>query len=164
MDLDMDAELKQQQSEEVEKVEGKDPLILDHQSQSQPEVGTYKIYPRPPISFVALTALALRSCPSGQLPMTGIYKVIRDLFPHYEGNPYNWKSSIRNSLSKSNLFQKVPTAIHNQQADTKTWGLWRFNPNEVHTAENLVRWTFSDSNSEFKDILRAMKNPEDFAV
>ncbi|KAM4592410.1 forkhead box protein R1 [Odontesthes bonariensis] len=64
-------------------------------------------WPRPPVNYCILIALALKSSHSGSLKVQQIYNFTREHFPFFQTAPDGWKNTIRHNLCFNSSFRKT---------------------------------------------------------
>ncbi|TNM90738.1 hypothetical protein fugu_003027 [Takifugu bimaculatus] len=64
-------------------------------------------WPRPPVNYCILIALALKSSHTGSLKVQQIYQFTRENFPFFQTAPDGWKNTIRHNLCFNSSFRKT---------------------------------------------------------
>lgn len=102
-------------------------------SQSKP----YTRRPKPPLSYIALIAMAIRDSPSGRLTLAEINDYLMKKFPFFRGSYTGWRNSVRHNLSLNDCFLKV------LRDPSRPWGkdnYWMLNPQSEYTfADGVFR-------------------------
>ncbi|XP_074048322.1 uncharacterized protein LOC141491356 [Macrotis lagotis] len=83
---------------------------------------------KPPYSYVALIAMAIRESPEQRLPLSGIYRYIAGRFPYYERAQKGWQNSVRHNLSLHACFVKLPRERGPGGPGQRRGGLWALDP------------------------------------
>lgn len=93
--------------------------------------------PKPPFSYIALIAMAIRDSPSGRLTLAEINDYLMKKFPFFRGSYTGWRNSVRHNLSLNDCFLKV------LRDPSRPWGkdnYWMLNPHSEYTfADGVFR-------------------------
>lgn len=97
----------------------------------------YTRRPKPPLSYIALIAMAIRDSPSGRLTLAEINDYLMKKFPFFRGSYTGWRNSVRHNLSLNDCFLKV------LRDPSRPWGkdnYWMLNPQSEYTfADGVFR-------------------------
>ncbi|XP_028659830.1 forkhead box protein Q1a [Erpetoichthys calabaricus] len=97
----------------------------------------YTRRPKPPYSYIALIAMAIRDSASGRLTLAEINDYLMKKFPFFRGAYTGWRNSVRHNLSLNDCFLKV------LRDPSRPWGkdnYWMLNPNSEYTfADGVFR-------------------------
>ncbi|XP_056277378.1 forkhead box protein Q1-like [Pseudoliparis swirei] len=97
----------------------------------------YTRRPKPPFSYIALIAMAIRDSPSGRLTLAEINDYLMKRFPFFRGSYTGWRNSVRHNLSLNDCFLKV------LRDPSRPWGkdnYWMLNPQSEYTfADGVFR-------------------------
>lgn len=80
---------------------------------------------KPPLSYVALCAMAIRSSSTGMMSLNEIYRFIVNTFPYYKNTCSKWRNSLRHNLSFNDCFVKIVQGSKNGHKRS----LWSLHPN-----------------------------------
>ncbi|MBN3282034.1 FOXQ1 protein, partial [Polyodon spathula] len=97
----------------------------------------YTRRPKPPYSYIALIAMAIRDSTTGRLTLAEINEYLMKKFPFFRGSYTGWRNSVRHNLSLNDCFLKV------LRDPSRPWGkdnYWMLNPNSEYTfADGVFR-------------------------
>ncbi|RWS23455.1 Fork head domain transcription factor slp1-like protein [Leptotrombidium deliense] len=68
-------------------------------------------FEKPPLSYIALIAMAIKSSPTKKMTLSEIYQYLQDNYAFFKGEYNGWKNSVRHNLSLNECFIKLPKNI-----------------------------------------------------
>lgn len=111
------------------------PSPVHPQSSNKPK--PYARRGKPPFSYIALIAMAIRDSHTGRLTLAEINDYLMDKFPFFRGSYTGWRNSVRHNLSLNDCFIKV------LRDPSRPWGkdnYWMLNPQSEYTfADGVFR-------------------------
>jgi len=123
----------------VASVTTKPTAKVNEEEEKQPSAGgkSYQRRPKPPFSYIALIAMAIRDSHTGKLTLAEINEYLMKKFPFFRGPYTGWRNSVRHNLSLNECFQKI------LRDPSRPWGkdnYWTINPNSEYTfADGVFR-------------------------
>ncbi|XP_022613871.1 forkhead box protein Q1-like [Seriola dumerili] len=106
-------------------------------SSSSSKSKPYTRRPKPPFSYIALIAMAIRDSRCGRLTLAEINDYLMKKFPFFRGSYTGWRNSVRHNLSLNDCFLKV------LRDPSRPWGkdnYWMLNPHSEYTfADGVFR-------------------------
>ncbi|XP_074841566.1 forkhead box protein Q1 [Carettochelys insculpta] len=97
----------------------------------------YTRRPKPPYSYIALIAMAIRDSAGGRLTLAEINDYLMGRFAFFRGAYTGWRNSVRHNLSLNDCFVKV------LRDPARPWGkdnYWTLNPSSEYTfADGVFR-------------------------
>nr|DAD52845.1 TPA_exp: forkhead box J1-5 [Schmidtea mediterranea] len=97
---------------------------------------------RPPFSDINLISMAIHSYNKMKVSFPEICQWIEETFPYYKSLSDDWKTGIKNHLTLSKCFQKVPR----RRDETEKGGFWRFSNEFLNYLERNRIQTLSGVN------------------
>ncbi|KAM7085929.1 forkhead box protein R1 [Molossus nigricans] len=116
-----------------------------------------RLWPRPPLNYFHLIALALRNSSPRGLNVQQIYRFTRQHFPFFRTAPEGWKNTIRHNLCFRDSFEKVPVSVPAGDSPWPRSCLWKL------TAEGHRRFeeeTRALASRHLEGIQQSMSQPD----
>lgn len=66
---------------------------------------------KPPLSYIALIAMAIQNSPAKRLTLSEIYTYLQQRYAFFRGSYQGWKNSVRHNLSLNECFIKLPKGM-----------------------------------------------------
>ncbi|XP_066514759.1 forkhead box protein R1 [Hoplias malabaricus] len=112
-------------------------------------------WPRPPVNYCILIAMALSSSRTGSLNVQQIYNFTREHFPFFLTAPDGWKNTIRHNLCFSNSFKKTTQQVTGEGKRKSC--LWHLTLDGRRRLRNEIHTLTADS---FRMLKRSMNYPD----
>ncbi|KAG5279935.1 hypothetical protein AALO_G00083160 [Alosa alosa] len=112
-------------------------------------------WPRPPVNYCLLIAMALGSCRTGSLNVQQIYSFTREHFPFFQTAPDGWKNTIRHNLCFSTSFKKTPQQV--SSGGERKSCLWHLTSDGRMRHRSEIQMLSDDA---IKQLTRSMKYPD----
>ncbi|XP_022084075.1 hepatocyte nuclear factor 3-gamma-like [Acanthaster planci] len=113
------------------------PTAKDCESKAGKGKPTYHRHPKPPYSYIALIAMAIRDSPAGRLTLAEINEYLMKKFAFFRGPYTGWRNSVRHNLSLNECFVKI------LRDPARPWGkdnYWTINEDSEYTfADGVFR-------------------------
>ncbi|XP_035026585.1 forkhead box protein Q1a [Hippoglossus stenolepis] len=123
------------------------PCSSSSSSSSTSKSKPYTRRPKPPFSYIALIAMAIRDSSCGRLTLAEINEYLMKKFPFFRGSYTGWRNSVRHNLSLNDCFLKV------LRDPSRPWGkdnYWMLNPQSEYTfADGVFRRRRKRINKKF---------------
>ncbi|KAM9825260.1 forkhead box protein R1 isoform 5-T5 [Syngnathus typhle] len=112
-------------------------------------------WPRPPVNYYILIALALKSSHNGSLKVQQIYNFTREHFPFFQTAPDGWKNTIRHNLCFNSSFRKTCNQMCRDGKRKSCF--WYLTLEGQRRLENELRMLPAES---LKQLERSMSHPD----
>uniref|UniRef100_UPI0037E9AB2A forkhead box protein R1 n=1 Tax=Semicossyphus pulcher TaxID=241346 RepID=UPI0037E9AB2A len=112
-------------------------------------------WPRPPVNYCILIALALKSSHTGSLKVQQIYNFTREHFPFFQTAPDGWKNTIRHNLCFNNSFRKTCNQLCRDGKRKSCF--WHLTLDGHRRLKDEIRTLTGES---FKQLERSMSHPD----
>ncbi|XP_030270584.1 forkhead box protein R1 isoform X2 [Sparus aurata] len=112
-------------------------------------------WPRPPVNYCILIALALKSSHSGSLKVQQIYHFTRENFPFFQTAPDGWKNTIRHNLCFNNSFRKTCNQLCRDGKRKSCF--WHLTLDGQRRLKDEIRTLTGET---FKQLERSMAHPD----
>ncbi|XP_070691925.1 forkhead box protein R1 [Pempheris klunzingeri] len=112
-------------------------------------------WPRPPVNYCILIALALKSSHTGSLKVQQIYNFTREHFPFFQTAPDGWKNTIRHNLCFNSSFRKTCNQLCRDGKRKSCF--WHLTLDGHRRLKDEIRTLTGES---FKQLERSMSHPD----